>query len=93
MEFQAATPSGGTENVSSEEVTGQSAEIVPDEETGHIEADVSTEEQSDNEHAADETAAEVSAQESKVPEQRVCSSCGAPLDEGAVFCGSCGTRQ
>ena len=93
MEFQAATPSGGTENVSSEEVTGQSAVIVPDEETGHIEADVSTEEHSDNEPAADETIQEVAAEANEVPVQRVCSSCGAPLNEGAVFCGSCGTRQ
>lgn len=93
MEFQATTPSGGTENVSSEEVTGQSAEIVPDEETGHIEADVSTEEHSDNEPAADETIQEVAAEANEVPVQRVCSSCGAPLNEGAVFCGSCGTRQ
>ncbi len=91
MEFHAATPSGGAENVSDEEVAGQ--DIVPDEETGRTGSGVSTEEQADNEHAADETAAEVSAQESEVPEQRVCSSCGAPLDEGAVFCGSCGTRQ
>lgn len=91
MEFHAATPSGGAENVSDEEVAGQ--DIVPDEETGRTGSGVSTEEQADNEHAADGTAAEVSAQESEVPEQRVCSSCGAPLDEGAVFCGSCGTRQ
>lgn len=79
MEFHAATPSGGAENVSGEKAAGQDI--------------VSDEKQPDNEPAADETIQEVAAEANEVPVQRVCSSCGAPLNEGAVFCGSCGTRQ
>lgn len=79
MEFHAATPSGGAENVSGEKAAGQDI--------------VSDEKQPDSESAADETATGAPAETNEIPEQRVCSSCGAPIGEGAVFCGSCGTRQ